>query len=107
MAVPERRQGRRVEILPRPEFRLGRRVHVRLIDISLGGALVAADEAVGPAGTTGQLRVPLGRGRFEARVVVNREEIQPTARPPVLTATAIVNMGPESQELLEDFLGSK
>jgi len=78
---------------------------VRLIDISLGGALVAGDEPMGPPGTTGQLRVPLSRGRFEARVVVNREEIHPTARPPVLTATAIVNMGPESQDLLEDFLG--
>jgi PilZ domain-containing protein len=104
MPLPERRQGRRVEIVPRPELRLARRVRVRLVDISLGGALVASEEPIG-LGTNGKLRMPLGRGRFEAAVVVNREEIQPSGRPPVLAATAMVDVGYESQELLEEFLG--
>ena len=104
MPAPERRQGRRVEILPRPEFRLARRVRVRLVDISQDGALVASDEAIG-TGTTGQLRFPLGRGRFEALVVVNREEVQPPPQPSVLTATSVVSVEHESQELLEEFLG--
>jgi c-di-GMP-binding flagellar brake protein YcgR len=104
MPATERRQGRRVEILPRPEFRLARRVRVRLVDISLGGALVASEEPIG-TGTTGQLRFPLGRGRFEALVVVNREEVQPSPQPSVLTATSVVSVEHESQELLEEFLG--
>jgi c-di-GMP-binding flagellar brake protein YcgR len=104
MNFAERRQGPRTEVLPRPEFRLARRVRVRLVDISLGGALVASDERLG-RGTVGQLRLPLGRGRFEAAVVVKREEV--VAEPPaVLLGAAIVSAGAESRDVLEQFLRS-
>ncbi len=103
MDFPERRQGRRVEVLPRPEIRLARRVRVRLVDISLGGALVASDERLG-RGTVGQLRLPLGRGRFEAAVVIKREEVGPEP-PAVLLGAAIVSAAAESRDLLKQFLG--
>jgi hypothetical protein len=103
MAFAERRRGRRVEILPHPEMRLARRVRVRVVDVSLGGALIASDERIGP-GTVGQLRVPLRRGRFEAEVVVKREEVR-SESPPVLLGAAIVSAAPASRELLEQVLG--
>ena len=102
MNFTERRQGPRTEVLPGPEFRLARRIRVRLVDISLGGVLVASDERLG-RGTLGQLRLPLGRGRFEAAVVVKREEV--VAEPPaVLIGTAIVSAGAASRDLLEQLL---
>ena len=89
--------------MPSTEFRLARRVRVRLVDISQGGALVASDEPLG-RGTVGQLRLPLGRGRFEAAVVIKREDV--VAEPPaVLLGAAIVSAGAESRQLLEQFLG--
>ena len=103
MEFAERRQGRRVEVLPRPELRLARRLRVRVVDVSLAGALVAAEEPMGP-GTVGRLRVPLRRGRFEAEVVVKREDLR-TESPPVLLGTAIVSAPPASRDLLEQFLG--
>jgi c-di-GMP-binding flagellar brake protein YcgR len=103
MGFTERRQGRRVEVLPRPEFRLARRLRVRVVDVSLGGALIASEEPMG-AGAVGQLRVPLQRGRFEAEVVVKREDLR-TESPPVLLGTAIVSTTPASRDLLEQFLG--
>jgi hypothetical protein len=84
-------------------MRLARRVRVRVVDVSLGGALIASDERIGP-GTVGQLRVPLRRGRFEAEVVVKREEVR-SESPPVLLGAAIVSAAPASRELLEQFLG--
>jgi PilZ domain len=103
MEFAERRQGRRVEVLPRPELRLARRVRVRLVDVSLGGALIASDERIAP-GTIAQLRVPLRRGRFDASVLVKREERRAES-PPVMLGAAIVSAAPESRELLEQFLG--
>jgi hypothetical protein len=103
MEFAERRQGRRVEVLPSPEFRLARRVRVRVVDLSLGGALVASEERIGP-GTVAQLRLPLHRGRFEASVVVKREDVR-SESPPVLVGAAIVSATPASRDLLEQFLG--
>jgi hypothetical protein len=105
MEFAERRQGRRVEVLPRPELRLARRVRVRVLDVSLGGALIASEERISP-GTIAQLRVPLRRGRFDASVLVKREEVRAES-PPVLLGAAIVSAAPESRELLEQFLGGR
>jgi PilZ domain len=103
MEFAERRQGRRVEVRPRPELRLARRVRVRLVDVSLGGALIASEERIG-RGVVGQLRLPLRRGRFEAAVVVKREDVR-SESPPVLLGTAIISTTRESRDLLEQFLG--
>jgi hypothetical protein len=101
MAFEERRRGPRVETSEGPELRLDKRVRVRLIDISAGGALLACDERV-PTGTVGRLRVALGSEPFEASVEVMREE--PRSEPPVLLGTAIISMGRGSQDALDQFL---
>jgi c-di-GMP-binding flagellar brake protein YcgR len=86
---------------PGPEVRLTRRVRVRLVDISLGGALVASDERL-PPGTAGELRVPLGGEPFKASVEIRREE--PPLAAPVMLGTAILDVNRGSRETLEQFL---
>ena len=43
-----------------PEFRIGRRVRVRLLDISANGALLSIDERL-PIGSKARLQLMLGR----------------------------------------------
>ena len=100
MAFEERRRGPRVET-EGPELRLDKRIRVRLVDISAGGALLACDERV-PPGTVGRLRVALGSEPFEASVEIKREE--PRSEPPVLLGTVIISMGRGSQDALDQFL---
>jgi len=101
MPFEERRREPRVEIAAGPELRLEKRVRVRLVDISAGGALLACDERV-PPGTVGRLRVALGSELFEASVEVTREE--PRTEPPVLLGTVIIDVSRGSQDALEQFL---
>jgi hypothetical protein len=100
MAFEERRRGPRVETSAGPELRLDKRVRVRLVDISAGGALLACDERV-PPGTVGRLRVALGSEPFEASVEIMREE--PRAES-VLLGAAIISAGRGSQDALDQFL---
>jgi hypothetical protein len=101
MAFEERRRGPRANIAPGPELRLNRRLRVRLLDVSSGGALVACDERVAP-GTVGRLRVALGSEPFEASVEIRREE--PRSGGPVLLGAVIVSASRGSEEALEQFL---
>ena len=101
MAFEERRRGPRVETAGGPELRLDKRVRVRLVDISAGGALLACDERVAP-GTVGRLRVALGSEPFEAAVEIRREE--PRSEPPVLLGTVIISVSRGSQDALDQFL---
>jgi hypothetical protein len=101
VAFEERRRGPRVEIAGGPELRLNRRVRVRVLDISSGGALVACDERV-PTGTVGRLRVALGSEPFEAAVEIRREE--PRSGAPVLLGAVIVSASRGSEDALEQFL---
>ena len=101
MGFEERRRGPRVETPAGPELRLDKRIRVRLVDISGGGALLACDERV-PPGTVGRLRVALGSEPFEASVEVRREE--PRAEPPTLLGTEIISVGRGSQDALDQFL---
>jgi hypothetical protein len=101
MAFEERRRGPRIETPAGPELRFDKRVRVRLVDISAGGALLACDERV-PAGTVGRLRVALGNEPFEASVEIRREESR--SEPPVLLGTVIISMGRGSQDALDQFL---
>ena len=101
MAFEERRRGPRVETSEGPELRLDKRVRVRLIDVSAGGALLACDERV-PTGTVGRLRVALGSEPFEASVEIRREE--PRSEPPVLLGTVILDISRGSQDALDQFL---
>lgn len=101
MTFLERRRSPRLDIGPEPELRQPRRMAVRLVDISGGGALLALDEPL-PIGTTGRMRVTLGPGPFEAVVEVRRHELRPEA--PFLLGTRIVSANPRDQEALDRFL---
>lgn len=102
MTFDERRQGRRVDVLPHLELRLDRTVRVQVIDLSTEGMLLASSERI-PPGTAGQLRTILGARRFEAVVVVKREEVRETPAPFLLGA-GIVSAPGESRQALEEFL---
>ena len=102
MEFPERRKSPRVAVDDHYEFRATRRVRVRLLDISAGGALVASDERL-PVGSQGRLRVVLGGTPFETTVDVKREEASSEGRGRV-AGVAIVAMQPAEQDVLEEFL---
>jgi hypothetical protein len=98
---PERRRTPRVTSRGRLQVRLGRRLRVRIVDISASGALLASDEPL-PAGSTGRLQVLLGGGQFEGEVGVKREQTTPDGR--VLLGTTLTPAQPRHQEALETFL---
>jgi hypothetical protein len=57
----------------KPELRLGRRVRVRVVDISASGVLLASDERLS-VGTQGRLQLSLGGNQFEGQVEIRREQ---------------------------------
>jgi hypothetical protein len=99
----ERRQGRRVDIDGAIECRLDLRTRVRLIDISLSGALLAADVAL-PVGESARLRSPLGGGTLQSDVQVKRKVgLRAEAALNGLGAS-FTEMDPLSRRNLEEFL---
>ena len=96
----ERRRTPRVETHGRYEFRLGRRIRIRVVDISGTGALLAADERL-PVGTRGRIQVPLAGSQFEGQVEVRRE--QPTGQTHLVGLTLTPSQA-RHQEALEQFL---
>jgi c-di-GMP-binding flagellar brake protein YcgR len=100
--IQERRRSPRVPMDGKYELRSGRRVRVRLLDISAGGALVATDERL-PVGTTGQLHLLLGATPFEGLVEVKREEPASDGRGRV-AGVSIVSVQVQHQDALDDFL---
>jgi hypothetical protein len=101
MEFQERRRGTRVALARGPELRLSRRVRVRVVDISAGGALVAPEEQL-PVGARGRLRVLLGGENFEASVEIRREHGH--AGTPILQGAVIVSADQANQAALEQFL---
>lgn len=97
----ERRRTPRVALEGRQEFRLARRVRVRIVDISAGGALLAADERL-PIGSSGRLQVSLGGNQFEGQVEIKRE--QPAAGQGHLLGGMVTPSQPRHQEALDQFL---
>jgi c-di-GMP-binding flagellar brake protein YcgR len=99
----ERRKSPRVAVVDdHYVFRAARRVRVRLLDISSGGALLAADECL-PVGGHGRLRLLLGGTPFETTVEVRREEASSEGRGRV-AGVAIVSMQSAARDALEEFL---
>jgi PilZ domain len=84
------------------EMRAGRRIRVRLIDISANGALLATDERV-PVGATGRMHLLLGTGAFETKIEVKREEPSSTGRGRVLGISMFAAQSIH-QAMLDDFL---
>jgi c-di-GMP-binding flagellar brake protein YcgR len=101
--TPERRQAPRLALDGAMECRLDLRTRVRLMDISLGGALLAAEVAL-PTGASAQLRSGLGQGALHANVQVRRT----AALQPGISVTGIgamfTGMDDRSRRSLEDFL---
>jgi PilZ domain-containing protein len=67
----ERRQSPRIAVDAAVECRVDLRTRVRLVDISLSGALLAAELPL-PAGVSAKLRSSLGAGSFQSDVQVKR-----------------------------------
>jgi hypothetical protein len=98
----ERRRFKRVAVASGCELRASRRVRVRLLDVSVGGALVASAEPL-PVGIAGQLRLSLGGAPFEAPVTVGRDEPAPYGGR--RAGIVIMSMPASQQDTLEEFLG--
>ena len=99
----ERRQAPRVAVDSGIECRLDLRTRVRLLDISVSGALLAAELAV-PAGASAQLRSALGPNAFRSEVQVRRSLALPAAMPQNGVAAMFTTMDERSRKSLEDFL---
>jgi hypothetical protein len=97
----ERRRTPRVTLEGQQEFRLARRVRVRVVDISAGGALLVAEERL-PVGTVGRLQVSLGGNQFEGQLQVKRE--QAAAGQGHLIGGVLTSSQPRHQEALDHFL---
>ena len=98
----ERRRSPRVAMDGGPEFRIGRRLRVRLLDISANGALLSLDERL-PLGSKGRLQMLLGGNPFEAAVEVRREELAEDGRSRLAGVTMSSVPAPQ-QETLDEFL---
>jgi hypothetical protein len=99
----ERRQSQRVALGGDVECRLDLRTRVRLVDISLSGALLAAELAV-PAGASAQLRSALGPNSFRSDVQVRRSLALATGVPMNGVAAVFTTMDERSRKTLEEFL---
>ena len=85
------------------ECRLELRTRVRLLDISLSGALLAAELTL-PVGASAQLRSGLGANTFRSEVQVRRSVGLPPGVPLKGLGTIFATMDERSRRSLEDFL---
>ena len=98
----ERRRTPRVATHGRYEFRLGRRIRIRVVDISGTGALLAADERL-PVGTRGRIQVSLGGSQFDGTVEVRREHTAAAGQTHLVGSTLTPSQS-RHQDALEQFL---
>jgi hypothetical protein len=99
----ERRQWPRATLNEALDCRLEVRSRVRLLDISLTGALVAGDVSL-PIGTRARLRSGIATGTIVPDVEVRRIS-EPSGRIPVTGMGAVfVAMDERSRRSLEQFL---
>jgi hypothetical protein len=99
----ERRQSPRIPVDAALECRLDLRTRVRFVDISLSGALVAAELPL-PTGASAQLRSSLGAGSFQSSVQVKRAVGLATGVTANGLGTMFSTMDERSRRSLEEFL---
>jgi hypothetical protein len=99
----ERRQVPRVALDGRLECRLELRTRVRLLDISVSGALLAAELAV-PVGVPARLQSSLGATAFHSDVQVRRNVALSAGIPLKGLGAAFTSMDEKSRRSLEEFL---
>jgi c-di-GMP-binding flagellar brake protein YcgR len=99
----DRRQSPRIALDGGLECRLDLRTRVRLVDISLGGALLAAELPL-PTGASAQLRSGLGAGAFQSDVQVKRAVALPAGLTLNGLGATFTSMDERSRRSLEEFL---
>lgn len=99
----ERRRVPRVEVDEGLECRLEVRTRIRLLDISLSGALLAGDAPL-PIGTRAQLRAGVGPAPFAPEVQVKRQVDRPGREANSALGAVFVGMDDSSRRSLEEFL---
>jgi hypothetical protein len=99
----ERRRTPRVVMDGQHEFRLGRRMKVRVVDISGSGVLLAVDDRL-PVGSTARLQMALGGSQFEGQLVVKREQPAQDGSKGHLCGGVVTPAQPRHQDALEQFL---
>lgn len=99
----ERRRTPRVAMDGRHEFRLGRRLRVRVVDISGSGVLLAAEDRL-PVGSTARLQIALGGEQFEGQLVVKREQPAHDGTQSHFCGAVMTPAQPRHQDALEQFL---
>jgi c-di-GMP-binding flagellar brake protein YcgR len=100
---PERRHGQRVALEPGIECRLELRTRVRLLDISLTGALLGTDLTL-PVGTKAHLRSAIAATAFSPDVQVRRTADVSGRNASVGLGALFTTMDERSQRSLEEFL---
>jgi hypothetical protein len=99
----ERRQGPRVVIDDLVECRLELRSRVRLLDISVSGALLGAEVRL-PVGTRAHLRSAITATAFSPDVQVCRHADAASRNSAVGLGAVFTTMDERSRRSLEDFL---
>lgn len=99
----ERRHGPRVTLEAGVECRLELRTRVRLLDISLTGALLGADVAL-PVGARAHLRSAIAASAFSPDVQVRRPADVSGRNAKVGLGAVFTGMDERSQKSLEEFL---
>jgi hypothetical protein len=99
----ERRRAARVELPEATAGFLEMRTRVRLLDISLTGALLGSDLPL-PAGVRAQLRIGVHTGSFAPGVEIRREAGSRDHRSVHALGAAFVEMDEPSRRSLEAFL---
>jgi hypothetical protein len=102
-ATPERRQGPRVEIDDVIECRLELRTRVRLLDISVSGALLGAEVTL-PVGTRAHLRSAITAAAFSPDLQVRRHVDGQSRNTAIGLGAVFTAMDERSRQSLEDFL---
>jgi PilZ domain-containing protein len=101
--LTDRRQSPRVALHGGVECRLDLRTRVRMVDISLGGALLAAELGL-PVGASAELRTGLGSTSFRTGVQVRRNVALSSGVPSNGLGAMFTTMDERSRRSLEDFL---
>ena len=99
----ERRRVPRVAVDGELECRLEVRTRVRLVDISLTGALLASDAQL-PAGTRAHLQAGVGAAPFAPEVQVQRVVDRHSREAKPALGAVFVGMDEKSRRSLEAFL---
>lgn len=99
----ERRRVPRIDLEPGLECRLEMRTRIRLLDISLTGALLASESQL-PIGTRAHLRAGVGASPFAPEVQVQRLIDRGTRDASAGIGAVFVGMDEKSRRSLEAFL---